>query len=183
MGRRRPVRAGARGVPVPRAVAPGLRRGGADARRRIHDAARSPGRVRALRRRQPAPQGPARPAGLSVQVSRRRQDIAGRLEDPQRAIAWLAGEIPGLSEPAARQVVEYLDASHKILGVIPTQQTLVLERFFDEAGGMQLVLHAPFGSRVNRAWGLALRKRFCRSFNFELQAAATEDAIVISLGP
>src|SRR5207302_1341729 len=77
----------------------------------------------------------------------------------------------------------YLDASHKILGVIPTQQTLVLERFFDEAGGMQLVLHAPFGSRVNRAWGLALRKRFCRSFNFELQAAATEDAIVISLGP
>src|SRR5207302_5993184 len=77
----------------------------------------------------------------------------------------------------------YLDASHKILGVIPTQQTLVLERFFDEAGGMQLVLHAPFGSRVNRAWGLALRKRFCRSFNFELQAAATDDAIVLSLGP
>jgi len=128
-------------------------------------------------------EAPGRTPELSVQVSRLRQDIAGRLEDPQRAIAWLAGEIPGLSEPAARQVVEYLDASHKILGVIPTQQTLVLERFFDEAGGMQLVLHAPFGSRVNRAWGLALRKRFCRSFNFELQAAATEDAIVISLGP
>src|SRR5437764_562297 len=84
---------------------------------------------------------------------------------------------------AIPDVVDYLVASHKILGVIPTQQTLVLERFFDEAGGMQLVLHAPFGSRVNRAWGLALRKRFCRSFNFELQAAATEDAIVISLGP
>src|SRR2546429_139387 len=80
-------------------------------------------------------------------------------------------------------MVEYLEASQKILGVIPTQETLVLERFFDEAGGMQLVLHAPFGSRVNRAWGLALRKRFCRSFNFELQAAATEDAIVLSLGP
>src|SRR5690349_14151046 len=80
-------------------------------------------------------------------------------------------------------MVEYLAASKKILGVIPTQQTLVLERFFDEAGGMQLVLHAPFGSRVNRAWGLALRKRFCRSFNFELQAAATEDAIVLALGP
>src|SRR5438445_5212769 len=80
-------------------------------------------------------------------------------------------------------MVEYLDAAQRILGVIPTQQTLVLERFFDEAGGMQLVLHAPFGSRVNRAWGLALRKRFCRSFNFELQAAATEDAIVLSLGP
>src|SRR5436190_840264 len=76
-----------------------------------------------------------------------------------------------------------LEPSQKILGVIPTQETLVLERFFDEAGGMQLVLHAPFGSRVNRAWGLALRKRFCRSFNFELQAAATEDAIVLSLGP
>src|SRR5207248_2056584 len=101
----------------------------------------------------------------------------------REATAWLAGEIPGVPEPAARQMVEYLEASQKILGVIPTQETLVLERFFDEAGGMQLVLHAPFGSRVNRAWGLALRKRFCRSFNFELQAAATEDAIVLSLGP
>jgi ATP-dependent Lhr-like helicase len=67
--------------------------------------------------------------------------------------------------------------------VLPTQQTLVLERFFDESGGMQLVLHAPFGSRINRAWGLALRKRFCRQFNFELQAAATEDALMLSLGP
>ncbi|HLB82812.1 MAG TPA: DEAD/DEAH box helicase [Gemmatimonadales bacterium] len=128
-------------------------------------------------------EAPGRTPELSVQVSRLRQDIAGRLGDPREAIAWLGAEIPGLSEAAARQVVEYLAASHKILGVIPTQQTLVLERFFDEAGGMQLVLHAPFGSRVNRAWGLALRKRFCRSFNFELQAAATEDAIVISLGP
>ena len=70
-----------------------------------------------------------------------------------------------------------------MLGVVPTQSTLVLERFFDEAGGMQLVLHAPFGSRVNRAWALALRKRFCRQFNFELQAAATEDALLLSLGP
>src|SRR5918995_565792 len=69
----------------------------------------------------------------------------------------------------------------KVLGVIPTQETLVLERFFDEAGGMQLVLHAPFGGRINRAWGLALRKRFCRGFGFELQAAANEEAIVISL--
>src|SRR5262249_6024025 len=71
----------------------------------------------------------------------------------------------------------------RTLGVLPTQDTLVLERFFDESGGMQLVLHAPFGSRVNRAWGLALRKRFCRQFNFELQAAATEDALLLSLGP
>ena len=70
-----------------------------------------------------------------------------------------------------------------MLGAVPTQQTLVLERFFDEAGGMQLVLHAPFGSRINKAWGLALRKRFCRQFNFELQAAATEDALLLSLGP
>ena len=69
-----------------------------------------------------------------------------------------------------------------MLGTLPTQQTVVAARFFDESGGMQLVIHAPFGSRVNRAWGLALRKRFCRQFNFELQAAATEDAIVLSLG-
>ncbi len=71
----------------------------------------------------------------------------------------------------------------RALGVLPTQETLVLERFFDESGGMQLVLHAPFGSRINKAWGLALRKRFCRQFNFELQAAATEDALLLSLGP
>ncbi len=70
-----------------------------------------------------------------------------------------------------------------MLGAVPTQETLVLERFFDESGGMQLVLHAPYGSRINKAWGLALRKRFCRQFNFELQAAATEDALLLSLGP
>src|SRR5881296_2365245 len=128
-------------------------------------------------------EAPCRTPELSQAVSRLRRDVGGRLADAREATAWLAGEIPGGSEPAARQMVEYLEASQKILGVIPTQETLVLERFFDEAGGMQLVLHAPFGSRVNRAWGLALRKRFCRSFNFELQAAATEDAIVLSLGP
>src|SRR5437867_3729274 len=128
-------------------------------------------------------EAPGRTPELSQEVSRLRRDVGGRLADAREATAWLAGEIPGVPEPAARQMVEYLEASQKILGVIPTQETLVLERFFDEAGGMQLVLHAPFGSRVNRAWGLALRKRFCRSFNFELQAAATEDAIVLSLGP
>src|SRR5881296_3201193 len=128
-------------------------------------------------------EAPGRTPELSQEVSRLRRDVGVRLGDTGAAIVWLASEIPGVSEPAARQMVEYLDASKKILGVIPTQETLVLERFFDEAGGMQLVLHAPFGSRVNRAWGLALRKRFCRSFNFELQAAATEDAIVLSLGP
>ncbi len=128
-------------------------------------------------------EAPGRTPELSQEVSRLRRDVDGRLVDLGEATTWLAGEIPGVPEPAARQMIEYLAASKKILGVIPTQETLVLERFFDEAGGMQLVLHAPFGSRVNRAWGLALRKRFCRSFNFELQAAATEDAIVLSLGP
>ena len=83
----------------------------------------------------------------------------------------------------AHQLVEYLAESKRLLGTLPTQDTLVAERFFDEAGGMQLVIHSPFGSRVNRAWGLALRKRFCRQFNFELQAAATEDALLLSLGP
>ncbi|MGH7671756.1 MAG: DEAD/DEAH box helicase [Gemmatimonadales bacterium] len=126
-------------------------------------------------------EAPGRTIELSEEVSRLRQDVADRLDDPARAIAWL-GDTIGLAEPAARQIVEYLGATQRILGVMPTQRCLVLERFFDEAGGMQLVLHAPFGSRINRAWGLALRKRFCRSFNFELQAAATEDAIVLSLG-
>ena len=83
----------------------------------------------------------------------------------------------------AEQAIAYLAAGRQALGAIPTQDTLVLERFFDESGGMQLVLHAPFGSRVNKAWALALRKRFCRQFNFELQAAATEDALLLSLGP
>ena len=87
----------------------------------------------------------------------------------------------GLAEAAAQQLVDYLARAKAALGVLPTQRTLVLERFFDESGGTQLVLHTPWGSRINRAWGLALRKRFCRQFNFELQAAATEDAIVLSL--
>jgi ATP-dependent helicase Lhr and Lhr-like helicase len=88
-----------------------------------------------------------------------------------------------LPPAAAEQAVAYLAEGRRALGVIPTQDTLVVERFFDESGGMQLVLHAPFGSRINKAWGLALRKRFCRQFNFELQAAATEDALLLSLGP
>ncbi|MGZ8393118.1 MAG: DEAD/DEAH box helicase, partial [Gemmatimonadales bacterium] len=87
------------------------------------------------------------------------------------------------SYAAAHQLVEYLGESKRLLGTLPTQDTIVAERFFDEAGGMQLVIHSPFGSRVNRAWGLALRKRFCRQFNFELQAAATDDALLLSLGP
>ncbi|MFP3244238.1 MAG: DEAD/DEAH box helicase, partial [Paraburkholderia sp.] len=98
----------------------------------------------------------------------------------ERAVDWLTGTL-GLDEPAARQIVDYLARTRAALGALPTQNTLVMERFFDESGGTQLVIHAPFGSRLNRAWGLALRKRFCRTFNFELQAAATEDAIILSL--
>src|SRR5688572_13326696 len=98
------------------------------------------------------------------------------------AVDWLVEEV-GISRAAAEQMVEYLAAAKAALGVMPTLDNIVLERFFDDSGSMQLVLHAPFGSRLNRAWGLALRKRFCRQFNFELQAAATEDAIVLSLGP
>src|ERR1043165_8343118 len=98
-----------------------------------------------------------------------------------RVADWLKKEI-GLSESGAQQLAGYFIASYKALGVIPSRKKLVMERFFDESGGMQLVIHSPFGIRVNRAWGLALRKRFCRSFNFELQAAASDDAIVMSLG-
>ncbi|MFC0402762.1 DEAD/DEAH box helicase [Paraburkholderia rhizosphaerae] len=98
----------------------------------------------------------------------------------ERAIDWLSEQV-GLAEPAARQIVEYLARARQALSTLPTQDTLVMERFFDESGGTQLVIHSPFGSRLNRAWGLALRKRFCRTFNFELQAAATEDAIILSL--
>jgi len=98
----------------------------------------------------------------------------------ERATTWLSTTL-GLDDATARQIVEYLARARAALTVLPTQDTLVMERFFDEAGGTQLVIHAPFGSRVNRAWGLALRKRFCRQFNFELQAAATEDAIILSL--
>ncbi|SDH71292.1 ATP-dependent helicase Lhr and Lhr-like helicase [Pseudomonas benzenivorans] len=96
------------------------------------------------------------------------------------ACTWLMDEI-GLGESAARQIVDYLAQARAALGALPTQRRLLLERFFDESGGMQLIIHSPFGSRLNRAWGLALRKRFCRSFNFELQAAATEDALILSL--
>ncbi|MCS3399642.1 DEAD/DEAH box helicase [Burkholderia thailandensis] len=96
------------------------------------------------------------------------------------ALAWLTGEL-GLDAEAARQIADYLARARAALGALPTQDTLVMERFFDESGGMQLVIHSPYGSRINRAWGLALRKRFCRSFNFELQAAATDDALILSL--
>ncbi len=128
-------------------------------------------------------EAPARSDELSVAVSDLRTEIDRRLGSPDGdAAGWLAGET-GFVRGAVDQLIDYFAEGRRALGVIPTQDTLVLERFFDESGGMQLVLHAPFGSRINKAWGLALRKRFCRQFNFELQAAATDDAVLLSLGP
>jgi ATP-dependent helicase Lhr and Lhr-like helicase len=126
-------------------------------------------------------EAPARSDELSVEVAELRRLVGERLDDRDAAVRWLEEE--GISRVAAGQVVEYLAEARRLLGVLPSRKVVVAERFFDEAGGMQLVLHAPFGSRVNRAWGLALRKRFCRQFNFELQAAATDDAVLLSLGP
>ncbi|HEX4584241.1 MAG TPA: DEAD/DEAH box helicase [Burkholderiaceae bacterium] len=127
-------------------------------------------------------EAPGRTAELSQAVSDLRETIAARLSAAGRAqaLGWLTGVV-GLGTAAAEQIVDYLAAANAALGTLPTVDTIVLERFFDESGGMQLVVHSPFGSRINRAWGLALRKRFCRKFDFELQAAATEDAIVLSL--
>jgi ATP-dependent Lhr-like helicase len=126
-------------------------------------------------------EAPGRTLELSAAVSGLRQEIQQRLEaEPGSALQWLM-ETVGLDESSAFQLVQYLSAGKAALGCLPTLSTIVFERFFDESGGMQLVIHSPFGSRVNRAWGLSLRKRFCRTFNFELQAAATEDHIVLSL--
>ena len=138
-------------------------------------------------------EAPGRTEELSAAVSRLRQEIEQRLASGRAAAAaqtaesargdamrWLIESV-GLGETAALQIVQYLSAGYAALGCLPTFQVVIFERFFDESGGMQLVIHSPFGSRVNRAWGLSLRKRFCRTFNFELQAAATEDHIVLSL--
>jgi ATP-dependent Lhr-like helicase len=128
-------------------------------------------------------EGPGRTQELSQSVSRLRQTIGELLIDESSGAAmnWLMDTL-GLPSSAAQQMVEYLQAGMNALGVMPTRETLVMERFFDEVGDMHVVIHSPYGSRLNRAWGLALRKRFCKSFNFELQAAANEDSIVISLG-
>jgi ATP-dependent Lhr-like helicase len=127
-------------------------------------------------------EAPARSDELSEAVSALRADLDARLAaGSSAAVEWLTAAT-NIGRDAAEQIAEYIADARRVLGVVPTQRTLVLERFFDESGGMQLVLHAPFGSRVNKAWGLALRKRFCRQFNFELQAAASEDALMLSLG-
>jgi len=126
-------------------------------------------------------EAPARTSELSEAVSDLRLEIERKLASGENPTQRLIREMQ-LPADAAEQLCDYFTDTYRSLGAIPSQQTLVMERFFDESGGMQLVLHSPFGNRINRAWGLALRKRFCRSFNFELQAAATDDAIVISLG-
>src|SRR5689334_12978205 len=144
-----------------------------------------PGRVRVHDAHGAAPsipfwlgEAPGRSRELSAEVASLRERIAA-LQEP--APAFLMSEC-GLDEGGATQAAAYVHAGIAGLGVLPTQTTVVAERFFDQAGGMQFVLHAPFGSRITRAWGLALRKRFCRNFNFELQAAASEDALMLSLG-
>jgi ATP-dependent Lhr-like helicase len=133
-------------------------------------------------------EAPSRTAELSLEVATLREAIAKRLSSSETsssqqrsAISWIKSEC-ALDQRGAEQAAAYIAAEVAVLGTVPTQQTIVAERFFDESGGMQLVLHAPFGGRINRAWGLALRKRFCVTFDFELQAAATDNGIVISLG-
>ena len=135
-------------------------------------------------------EAPARTDELSTHVSELREKISAFVPasdangQPAKgitdAVSWLKLEC-GLDDAGAEQAVEYVITGRALLGAVPTQTTVIAERFFDESGGMQLVIHAPFGARVNKAWGLALRKRFCRSFNFELQAAATDNGLNISL--
>jgi len=139
-------------------------------------------------------EAPARTRELSAEVSAVREGCARAIAAAEpgagvaAAAAWIAEETriggrPGVGPEVAEQVAAHVAEGLAVLGAVPTQQRVILERFFDESGGQQLVVHAPFGGRINRAWGLALRKRFCRGFGFELQAAANEESIVISLGP
>ncbi len=129
-------------------------------------------------------EAPGRTVELSEEVCALRSAVAERLTagGTKSAVAWLMAECC-LGDAAAETIAAYLSAGLAQLGLLPTMDTIVLERFFDDAGGMQLVGHAPFGARLNRALGLALRKRFCVTFDFELQAAASDDAILLSLGP
>lgn len=128
-------------------------------------------------------EGPGRTTELSEAVSALRQRVNDLIldESPAAAAQWLEDNA-AVPNAGAVQLVAYLHAGMKALGSMPTRDNLVMERFFDEVGDMHVVIHSPYGSRINRGWGLALRKKFCRTFNFELQAAANEDSIVISLG-
>ena len=137
-------------------------------------------------------EAPARTAELSAQLGELRKEISDRLPGvvPLEgwrnlpvvvgAVSWLGDEC-GLDQSGAEQLIQYILEGRAVLGEVPTQTTIIAERFFDEGGGMQLIIHAPFGGRINKAWGLALRKRFCRGFNFELQAAATDNGLNIAL--
>ena len=137
-------------------------------------------------------EAPARTEELSQQLGQLRKDISDRLPgvlpiDGWRTfpivaetVCWLSEEC-GLDLSGAEQLIQYILEGRVVLGDVPTQTTIIAERFFDEGGGMQLIIHAPFGGRINKAWGLALRKRFCRGFNFELQAAATDNGLNIAL--
>jgi ATP-dependent helicase Lhr and Lhr-like helicase len=137
-------------------------------------------------------EAPARTSELSARLGQLRKDISDRLPGVVpiegwrnlpavvEVVGWL-GEECGLDQAGAEQLIQYVLEGRAVLGDVPTQTTVIAERFFDEGGGMQLVIHAPFGGRINKAWGLALRKRFCRGFNFELQAAATDNGLNIAL--
>ncbi len=149
-------------------------------------------------------EAPARTEELSFHVAELRREISDRLRGVSplctsvssavkgssttevhkgklaETVSWLEQEC-GLEQSAAEQSIQYILEGRAVLGDVPTQSTIIAERFFDEGGGMQLVIHAPLGARINKAWGLALRKRFCRSFNFELQAAATDNGLNIAL--
>ena len=129
-------------------------------------------------------EAPGRTRELAAEIGSLREETAHHAGNGSNAAEFLRGECgEALPLGAAVQIADYVASGQTALGAVPTQRRVVLERFFDESGGMQLVVHAPFGSRINRAWGLALRKRFCVGFGFELQAAANEEAIVLSLGP
>ncbi len=137
-------------------------------------------------------EAPARTQELSAHVAGLRKEISDRLHNifpvgisqsqpaVAETVAWLKEDC-GLDDSGAEQAIEYVLQGRAVLGDVPTQDTIIAERFFDEGGGMQLIIHAPYGGRINKAWGLALRKRFCRSFNFELQAAATDNGLNIAL--
>ncbi len=128
-------------------------------------------------------EAPARTAELSAEVSELRHDLWTQCgESIEHAATWLQAET-GADDWAAQQATNYVATQGAAIGLIPTQRQVVFERFFDESGGMQLVIHAPFGTRINRAWGLTLRKCFCRTFDFELQASADDNGIVLSVGP
>ncbi|TWU11657.1 putative ATP-dependent helicase Lhr [Symmachiella macrocystis] len=127
-------------------------------------------------------EAPGRTLELSEEVSRLREELEPLLDDEAAAQQWLIGETD-ITPAAAEQAVTYAAAQKAALGLLPTCKRVVFERFFDESGGMQMLIHAPFGGRINTAWGMSLRKRFCRSFDFELQATADDNGLILSLGP